>query len=126
MNMAKKRAPAEPPPLAPDEREAAKAAVCFYGVDILPKLRAMDRRARRKLLKRAGRLCLRTPLQYSRGPHTFPEWPWGGLSGLQVVAVMVFGLWVEQFERPALCAPLMEAWPIAEVLFLVDGPGERE
>jgi hypothetical protein len=98
------------------------AAVCFYGVDILPKLRALDRRARRKLLKRAGRLCLRTPLQYSRGPYSFPEWPWGGLTGLQVVTVMVFGIWVEQRERPELCEPLMQAWPIAEVLFLVDGP----
>jgi hypothetical protein len=47
---AKRRPPSEPPPLAADEREAAKAAICFYGVDILPKLRAMDRRRRRKLL----------------------------------------------------------------------------
>lgn len=111
----------DPPRPPPGQVEAAMAAVCFYGVRILPLLRAMPPRWRRKLLRRAGRLNCTVPLHLDPGPYRFREWPWGELSGLEVVTVMVFGLWVEQGERPELCGTLIAHWPIAEVVFLVNG-----
>ncbi|HEX6749887.1 MAG TPA: hypothetical protein VF092_21520 [Longimicrobium sp.] len=99
--------------------EAARAAVGFYGVQILPRLRAMDPDVRRKMLVEAKSLSGEVTLQHSRGPHRLPGWD-APLSGLQVVTIMVFGLFVELGERQDLCEPLMETWPIADTLLLVD------
>jgi hypothetical protein len=101
--------------------EAAKAAVCFYGVDLLPRLRALEREQLAALAREASEISCTTPLHMASGPHRLEGWE-GELTGLQVVALMVFGLYVLQLENPDLCEPLMEAWPIADVLFLVDGP----
>jgi hypothetical protein len=101
--------------------DIAKGAVCFYGADMLPVLRAMEPSARRDLLKRASNLSQVNPLHLVPGPFRLDGWH-DELTGLQVITLMVFGTFVEAGENPEVCSPLMEAWPIAETLLLVDGP----
>lgn len=39
-------------------------------------------------------------------------------SGCQVIAIMVFGLWVMCGEDEAKAGPLIDSWPIREAIFL--------
>jgi len=81
----------------------------------------MESSARRALLEQADALSRDTPLHHVRGPFRLNGWD-SELSGLQVTAILVFGLFVECGERPRLCEPLMKAWPIVETLDLLELP----
>lgn len=101
--------------------DLAKEAVRLYGVHYLPELRVMTPEARNVLLREANEINTVTPLHLNSGPHRLDAWP-KPLSGLELITLMVFGLFVQMGERRDLCSPLLRSWPIEDVLDLVDGP----
>lgn len=94
-------------------------AVMFHGAAMLPRLRTMPREQVQKVAQEAGDISLGYPLHMA-GRKTFmvPSWGEKELSGMQVVALMVFGLWVLCGEREEMCSALVESWPIREAVLL--------
>lgn len=106
---------------------ALKCAIMWHGVAFLPRLRAMPFEQLRLACTQAS------DLSGERVLHMRPDaasqefellaFPWHRkLSGAQVIAVMVFGLWVLCGEREEMCSGLVEAWPIRDALFLAPRP----
>lgn len=109
------------------QKEIWHTAVFWHGVDLLPQLREMPPEERKQVLKEANELNLSNPLFYYRTPHfSLPSLPGRKLSGGQVAALLVFGLWVECGERDEICSTLLKEWPeIKLAAALVDGHKRR-
>lgn len=112
----------------------------WYGVALLPRLRALNPAELRLVLNQASELNSVNPLflQPFAGTPQFkvpalpspqPEHGRSGAtlySGCQVIAIMVFGLWVSLGEDEELCSGLMRAWPIKEAVALCPRPKEKD
>lgn len=104
-----------------------KMAVMWHGVAFLPHLRAMKFEALRAVCNVAsdlsGQRVLHMQPDVSSREFEIEGFPWHNkLSGAQVIAVMVYGLWVLCGEREEMCSSLVEAWPIREALILSPTP----
>lgn len=94
------------------ENPAWKTAIMWYGVDMLPKLRAMTREQLIAVMREAEEHSLMNPLHMMGPAKQFdvPLWSLEKLSGAQCVALMVFGLWVVQGEDERMASGLMHDW----------------
>lgn len=101
-----------------------KIAVMWYGAGILPRLRAMDREGLQRLTNKASQLSQECPLHLIHAPEfEILELDSEKLTGGQVIAVMVFGLYVLCGENDKMAGALLESWPeIKMAKALVDGP----
>lgn len=101
-------------------------SLILYGAAMLPRLRAMSHERRRRLLIQADRVGETVPLHLHRAATLHvPLWSPEPLTGAKLLALLVFGLWVQCSEREETAGPLLEAWPIREALLLCDGTGEK-
>lgn len=103
---------------------AMYGAVLFHGAAMLPALRAMSFEERRDFLIELNEHGNEIPLhEILTGKElkqlSFPSWCGGAQqSGPQVIALMVFGLWVQMGEQAELCSSLCEVWPVREAVAL--------
>lgn len=102
-----------------------RMAVMWYGAGFLPKLRVLPIDDLEKVLKEAGDCSMRSPLHLMHKPEfSVPSWSEEKLTGGQVIALMVFGLFVRLGEREKLAGPLMNSWPeIRQALVLAPKGG---
>ncbi len=117
------------------QHTALRMAVMWHGVAFLPRLRALPRaelhRACTQASDLSGERVLHMAPDAASQEFELPAFPWHRrLSGAQVIAVMVFGLWVLCDEREELCSGLVEAWPVRDAMVLsptpARAPGEDE
>lgn len=119
----------------PSQQDPAyQGSVMWHGVALLPRLRALNPAELRLVINQASELNSVNPLfmQPFAGTPQFkvpalpsPE-PDTLYSGCQVIAIMVFGLWVSVGEDEELCEGLMRAWPIKEAVALCPRPKEKD
>jgi hypothetical protein len=104
--------------------ESFRMAVMFHGVALLPKLRALTRDQLHETIGSASRYMVERPLfcvpHVNTREHVLPHLP-APMSGAQVVAAAVFGLYVALGENDELAGPLVENWPVREALAIA-GP----
>ena len=88
-------------------------AVLWLGVGMLPRLRQMTAAQRLTVMREAEEHSNREPLWYwaAERKFTVPSWDPAPLTGAQVVALMVYGLWVQMGEDAEMCSGLVESWP---------------
>lgn len=89
-----------------------RTAIMWYGVELLPTLRAMSFEQLLALMKQAEIHSLENPLHLD-GPEKKYDVPLlceKPLSAAHVTAIMVFGLWVACRENEGLAAGLMRDW----------------
>ena len=101
---------------------AMKGAVMWYGIGQLPRLRNMSLDDLKRLTQECSEICQENPLHMT-GSQAFTVNTWNSekpLTGCQIIALMVFGLWVMMGEDEEMCSGLVEAWPIREAVFLAD------
>lgn len=98
--------------------------VMWHGVAMLPALRGMADETLDALLQEANQANLAEPLQFCRNPQfVLPTNGNQKLTGGEVAAICVFGLWVKQGERASravdlkgtpdesLAGSLVQDWP---------------
>jgi hypothetical protein len=91
------------------EQQKLRAAVMHYGNECLPRLRRMEPRTLQALLEAVEAINQSQPLRYMQDPR-FRISQWDAeqpLSGPQVIALYVFGLWVQADEDPASAPALV-------------------
>ncbi len=106
---------------------AMAVAVMWFGAGMLPRLRTISREQLQQVAEQAGEISLGYPLHMAGPAKQFlvPQWDaTNKLSGCQVVALMVFGLWVLCNEDKEIAGGLYDSWPIAEAVLLA-GAKER-
>lgn len=87
-------------------------AVMWYGVGMLPRLRELSWEKRQQVMLEASEHSYREPLHFcQQAQFIVPSWGDKKLSGGQVCALMVFGLWVQMGEREEMCSGLVHDWP---------------
>ena len=95
-----------------------KQAVMMHGVAMLPRLRELEWGTRMQVMKEAQRITLQDavwidvhgdPAKIKK--YKVPSWLNESISAAQVIALMVFGLWVSVGEREDLAAGLLADWP---------------
>ncbi|SRR5258707_14519 len=103
-------------------RPPLTGCIVFYGAAYLPRLRAMPRDQVRTIAEQASEQSDQAPLHQSHEPiFQVPAWePDKRLTGGQVITLLVLSLWVLCGENEQVAAPLVEAWPIREILVLCD------
>lgn len=106
---------------------ALTGAVMWHGAAILPRLRAMDWKQVQAVANQAAEHSLEFPLHMAGPKDKFkvPLWSDKELSGAQVIALMVFSLWVLCGEQEEMCSGLVEVWPIKETVFLCKQPNSN-
>lgn len=88
--------------------------VMFHGAAMVPRLRNFSVAKRNILLQETIAISLVNPLYIAGSKKQFivPSWGWQEpLSGAQVVALQVLGMWVHVGEREDLAASLLKDWP---------------
>ena len=102
--------------------------IMCYGMSYLPRLRRLTREQVLKVAGEAQELSGQCPLhQYHQAEFKVPSFdPEALLTGGQVIALMVFGLWVLCGEDERLAAPLLDKWPIREVVMLTNAREAKE
>lgn len=100
--------------------ESLKFAVLFYGADFLPQLRKLSPTQIRTVADEASHISLTHPLHHCPAAEfVVPAWDKEKkLTSGQVIALMVFSLWIICGENEQTAAPLVEAWPIREAVLL--------
>jgi len=94
-----------------DQSEPWRIAIMNYGADMLARFRQMDFDQRQKVLDEAVEISMREPLHFCHEPQfTVPSWGNQKLSGGQVAALMVFGLWVQCGEDEKAASGLIIDW----------------
>lgn len=95
-----------------------KKSVMLHGVALLPKLREMGWKERMAVMQAAQELTLEDAvwLDIDESPdkrlkYQVPGWSDKPISGAQVLALMVFGLWVSIGENEEVAAGLLVDWP---------------
>ncbi len=108
--------------------DALQIQVLWKGVSVLPRLRAMDGVTLRQLRQELNALNGEVPLhlfhelpKQLKDKIVFPSWSPRPVTGAEAIALMVFTLWVTMGERADACLSLCDAWPVNEVLLIVDG-----
>ncbi len=87
-------------------------AVMWHGVGMLPGLREMSWADRKQMLLEADEHNNKEPLFFCKKPQFLvPTWTTHLLTGGQVCALLVFGLWVQVGEREEMCGSLVHDWP---------------
>jgi hypothetical protein len=101
---------------------AMYASVMFHGASMLRRLRKLDKDTLLKVSDEAMQHSLDTPLQHYPDKKNFlvPSWSPDKLSGMQVVALMIFSLWILCNEKEDRCPQLVERWPIKEAVELAN------
>lgn len=99
----------------------------LHGVASLRRLREMPYATVQQIGREANQLNMECPLflpEYAgKAQFLVPSYSPEKLSGAQVLAVMVFSLWVMCGESEDNAAPLVRAWPIREAVMLA---GKKE
>jgi hypothetical protein len=94
------------------EKEAWHQAVMWYGVGMLPALRRMTSSQRQKLLSEVRAVMMSNPVHMCREKQfLIPSWSRGKLTGGQIAALAVYGLWVHVGEIEDLVRGLLGNWP---------------
>jgi len=87
-------------------------AVMWHGVSMLPRLRGMSPESLKRLLDEANEHNMSEPLHFCHGPRfVVPSWGARKLTGGQVTALLVFGLWVMVGEKEQMASCLLDGWP---------------
>lgn len=99
-------------------QEGFKQAVMMHGVAMLPRLREMAWAQRMKCMTEAQEITLRTPVwmdataDKKKGMvYKVDSWSPECISGAQVIALMVFGLWVSVGESEENATGILVDWP---------------
>jgi hypothetical protein len=89
-----------------------KTAIMWYGVEVLPVMRAMTRAELMAVMQQANEHSMREPLHLCGAELRFsvPLWSAKPLSAAHVVALMVFGLWVIANEDEAMASGLVKGF----------------
>lgn len=99
---------------------ALYGSVMFHGAAMLPRLRGLSFDQLRTIADEAGVPCCEFPLWMqpyaSEKRFLIPAWGESKLSGCQLVALIVFTLWVMVGEREDMASSLCETWPIKEAV----------
>lgn len=92
--------------------EVFHMAVMYYGAGMLHRLRLMTFDERKAVLHEAGEISARDPMYMCPSP-TFivPSWSAKKLTGGQVTALLVYGLWVQVGEDEGIASGLISDWP---------------
>jgi hypothetical protein len=98
-----------------------KQTVCVFGASYLPRLRRLPREQVQAIADEASAQTLLSPVWTVHEPrytvssygHTHQQF-----TGVQVIALLVFSLWVLCGEDEKLAAPLVAAWPIKLAVLL--------
>ena len=103
-----------------DSSPALVGAVVFHGASMLPRLRTMTRKEIDAAAQQARVHSMEFPLHMATAKDKFdvPLWSDQSLSGAQAIALMVASLWMLCNEDDRLCGPLVERWPIREMVAL--------
>ncbi len=109
---------------ASPERAALTGCIIFYGAAYLPRLRDLPRHQVKTIAEQASNESDRAPLHQMPKPiFHVPAWePDKKLTGGQVITLLVLCLWVLCGENEQVAAPLVESWPIMEILLLCNAP----
>jgi hypothetical protein len=109
------------------ERAPLTGCIVFYGAAYLPRLRAMPRHRVQAIAEQASEQSDHGPLHQTPEPiFQVSAWdPDNRLTGGQVITLLVLSLWVLCGENEQVAAPVMEAWPIREILLLCNSSSER-
>lgn len=104
-----------------DNTVLLKTAVMWYGVSFLPRLRRFERGHLKRVLFEASDINQEHPVHLIHEKRLVcPSWSDKPLTGGEIIALMVFGLFVYMGEDETMCSPLLEAWPIKEAVQLVE------
>lgn len=92
----------------------------WHGAAFLPLLRQMPYDQVQKIADQANQHSLEFPLHMAGPKDKFsvPLWQEEKMSGAQVLALLVFSLWVLCGEDEQKTEPLLKAWPIRETCLL--------
>ena len=103
-----------------DSNPALFSAIMWHGAAFLPLLRQMPWEQVQKIAEQASQHSLENPLHLMGAAKNFsvPLWQQEKMSGAQVLALMVFSLWVLCGEDEQKAEPLVRAWPIKETVLL--------
>jgi hypothetical protein len=90
---------------------AFHTAVMYHGISMLPKLRELTREQTIAVMREAQEHSIRNPLHLC-ADKKFLVKSWGEnlLSGAQVIALLVYGLWVSVDETEERALGLMSDW----------------
>jgi len=105
------------------ENPALYGAVMMHGAAVLPRLRTISPVELSNIMSETNTINMGTPLHLAGSEPQFivPSWTTEKLAGAQVLALMVFSLWVACGEREEQARPLLQAWPIREAVMLAGG-----
>ena len=100
------------------QSDGFKQAVMMHGAAMLPRLREMKMTERMNVMKEAQEITLQNPVWMDSSvdikklqTHNVPSWSDKSITAAQVVALMVFGLWVTVGEREEMARGLLADWP---------------
>jgi hypothetical protein len=94
------------------QNESLHMAVMYHGVAMLPKLRRMSAKELMIVMHEAEEHSAHAPLHLCDGEKRFTvnSWSDSPLSGAQVIALLVYGLWVSVGENEELASGLLSDW----------------
>lgn len=106
------------------ENPALYGAIMMHGAAVLPRLRTISETVLANILSETNTVNMSTPLHLAGSQPQFivPSWTTEKLTGAQVLALMVFSLWVACGEREEQARPLLQAWPIREAVLIARQP----
>ncbi len=93
-------------------------AIFWHGVAMLPRLRAMAREERMRVMKEAEEHSQRLPLwlePFGKESFTVPSWSSKPITAAAVMALLAFGIWVQVGEREEEAPDLVRDWPELKV-----------
>jgi hypothetical protein len=96
------------------QREGFHQAVMFHGVAMIRRLREMTIDERMHAMQEAEAITLRNPIWLSitdKKEHVVPGWNAEPITAAQVLAIIVFGMWVQVGENEELAGGLLAVWP---------------
>jgi len=109
-------------------KEGFHQAVMFHGVAMLPRLRSMSDEERMKVMREAGEITLANPIHVNISgvkKHMVPSWGSKALTAGEVMALIVFGLWVHVGEREDAAIGLLADWPEIKQAMDLDAMGNE-
>lgn len=96
------------------QEEGFRRIVMYRGAAMVPRLREFSAHKRITLMEEASDISFYHPLHlppFDKKQYIVPSWGQEPLTGGQVVAILVFGMWVHVGEQEDLAAPLVAGWP---------------
>ena len=95
-----------------------KRAIMMHGIAMLPRLRSMTHEERMQIMKEAQEISLHKPIWMDVSTdskklknYLVQSWSKELISAAQVIALIVFGLWVSIGECADLAQGLLADWP---------------